>query len=90
MKEIDVASLFGNTDPPLETRNRFRLGKRAQAKFAEYVHKRYVFDHPSGTESGDHGLCTIDDVFGDYGKTLEETGEFGIGDVDLAGTSNPF
>lgn len=85
-----IAPLFGNTNPPLKTCNRFRLRKRAQAKFVEYVHKRYVFYHPSGTESGDHGLRTIDDIFGDYGKTLEETGELGIGDVDLAGTSHPF
>ena len=49
-----------------------------------------VFDHILGTESGNHGLGTLDYVFGEYGKTLEETGELGIGDVDLAGTSHPF
>ena len=90
MEKIGVVSLLGDTDPPLETRNRFDLRKRSHAEFVKYVHERDVFNHPPGTESSDHNLCAVDNIFGDNGQTLEKTGELGVRNMDLAGTSYPF
>ena len=90
MTKLGIVTVLGDALPPLKTRDRFCFRKRSQTKFAEYVHKCYVFYHPPRTESSNHRLRAVDDVFGDHGQTLEKSGKLGIEDVHLAGTSHPF